>query len=126
MKVEVRPIRTEADHAEALAEVERLWGAPAGTPEGDQLDVLATLIDGYEAAHHPLDPPDPIAAIEFRLEQLALSPDDLVPMIGSRPRVTEIMERKRELSLPMIRRLHQHLGISADILIRPSRSAEVA
>lgn len=126
MAVDVRPIRTEADHAAALAELEELWGAPDGTPEGDRFEVLATLIDSYEAEHMPFDPPDPVAAIEFRLDQLGLSPDDLVPMIGSRPRVAEISGRKGELSLPMIRRLHDQLGIPADTLIRPFHSVDMA
>jgi HTH-type transcriptional regulator / antitoxin HigA len=122
MVTELKPIRTEADHDAALAEVERLWGAKSGTPEGDRLDVLATLIDAYEAAHHPMDPPDPIEAIRFRMEQQGLSRKDLEPLIGSRARVAEVMNRKRGLSIEMIRRLHVHLGISAEILIRPTRS----
>jgi HTH-type transcriptional regulator/antitoxin HigA len=123
MAAEVKPIRNEADHEAALAEVERLWGAHSGTPEGDRLDVLATLIDAYEAAHHPMDPPDPVEAIRFRIEQKGLSPTDLEAAIGSPVRVAEVLERKRGLSIGMIRRLNAELGISADILIRPSRKA---
>ena len=117
----VRPIRDEADYEAALAEVEQLWGAPAGTADGDRLDVLATLIDAYEAVHHPMDPPDPIDAIRFRMEQQGLSRKDLEGLIGSRTRVAEVLNRRRGLSINMIRRLHDHLGISAEVLIRPSR-----
>lgn len=122
MVTELKPIRTEADYDAALAEVERLWGAKSGTPEGDRLDVLATLIDAYEAAHYPMDPPDPVEAIRFRMEQQGLSRKDLEPLIGSRARVAEVMNRKRGLSIEMIRRLHKQLGISAEVLIRPTRS----
>lgn len=121
MTGDVKPIRTDADHAAALAEIEHLWGAESGTPAGDRLDVLATLIDAYESARFPMDPPDPIDAILFRLEQQGLSRKDLEPMIGSRARVAEVLNRKRSLSIEMIRRLHAGLGISAAVLIRPTR-----
>ncbi|WP_158812042.1 type II toxin-antitoxin system HigA family antitoxin [Beijerinckia sp. L45] len=120
MAAELKPIRTEADYENALADVARLWGAKTGTAKGDRLDVLATLIDAYEAQHDPMDPPDPIDAIAFRMEQQGLSRKDLEPLIGTRARVAEIMNRQRSLSMAMIRRLHQHLGISADVLIRPT------
>jgi HTH-type transcriptional regulator / antitoxin HigA len=126
MKNSVKPIRTKKDHEAALAEVERLWGAGLGTPEGDRLDVLATLIDAYEAAHFPIDPPDPIEAIKFRMEQQGLTRKDLEPLIGTRTRVAEVLNRKRSLSIGMIRRLHQALGISAEVLIRPSRKDRAA
>jgi HTH-type transcriptional regulator / antitoxin HigA len=118
---EVKPIKTKASYKRALAEVERLWGARSGTPEGDRLDVLATLIDAYENEHFPMDPPDPIEAIKFRMEQQGLSRKDLEPIIGTRTRVAEVLNRKRGLSIDMIRRLHDRLGISAEVLIRPSR-----
>jgi HTH-type transcriptional regulator/antitoxin HigA len=121
MAAEVKPIRTEADYEAALAEVERLWGAQLGTLEGDRLDVLATLIDAYEAEHCPMDPPDPIDAIVFRMEQQGLTRQELQRLLGTRTPVTQILDRKRELSLGMIRRLHERLGISAEVLIRPSR-----
>jgi HTH-type transcriptional regulator / antitoxin HigA len=121
MRSELKPIRTEADHEAALAEVGRLWGAKSGTPDGDRLDILATLIDAYEAEHDPMDPPDPIEAIKFRMEQQGLTRKDLEPIIGTRTRVAEVLNRKRGLSIDMIRRLHDRLGISADVLIRPSR-----
>jgi HTH-type transcriptional regulator/antitoxin HigA len=121
MTSEVRPIRSEADYQAALAEIERLWGAKAGMPEGDRLDVVATLIDAYESEHEPMDPPDPIEAIKFRMEQEGLTRRDLEALLGSRARVTEVLNRKRDLSIRMIRRLHERLGISAEVLIRPVR-----
>jgi len=121
MATEVKPIRSEADYEAALEELERLWGAKAGTPEGDRLDVLATLIDAYEAEHHPMDPPDPIEAINFRMEQQGLTRRDLEEIIGTRTRIAEVLNRKRGLSIAMIRRLHERLGISAEVLIRPTR-----
>jgi len=118
---DVKPIRTEADYEAALAEVERLWGAKAGTAKGDRLDVLATLIDVYESRHFPMNPPDPIEAIKFRMEQQNLSRKELEGIVGSRTRIAEVLNRRRGLSINMIRRLHDKLGISTDILIRPSR-----
>jgi HTH-type transcriptional regulator / antitoxin HigA len=126
MRIELKPIRSEADYEAALAEVERLWGAKSGTPDGDRLDVLATLVDAYEAEHHPMDPPDPIEAIKFRMEQQGLTRRDLEPIIGTRTRVAEVLNRKRGMSIDMIRRLHESLGISADVLIRPSRVDKAA
>jgi HTH-type transcriptional regulator/antitoxin HigA len=101
-----------------MAEIERLWGAKIGTPEGDRLDVLTTLVDAYEARHYPIDPPDPIEAIRFRMEQQGLTRKELEPMIGTRARVSEVLSGKRSLTIEMIRRLHDGLGISADVLIR--------
>jgi len=121
MSDEVKPIRSETDYQAALEELGRLWGGKAGTPEGDRLDVLATLIDAYESEHEPMDPPDPIEAIKFRMEQQGLTRRDLEPIIGSRARVAEVLNRKRDLSIAMIRRLHERLGISAEVLIRPVR-----
>ena len=126
MTPDLKPIRTEADYKDALAEVARLWGSGSGTPQGDRLDVLATLIDVYEAQHHPMDPPDPIEAIRFRMEQQGLTRKDLEPMIGPRNRVADVMNRRRSLSIEMIRQLHERLGISADVLIRPSRLDKIA
>jgi HTH-type transcriptional regulator/antitoxin HigA len=126
MAAELKPIRSEADHMAALAEIERLWGAPAGTPEGDRLDILATLVEAYEERHHPMDPPDPIEAILFRLEAQGLARKDLEPFIGSRARVSEVLNRQRGLSIEMIRRLHEGLGISAEVLIRPTVGHQAA
>jgi len=126
MKNSVRPIRTEKDYDAAFKEVERLWGAKSGTPDGDQLEVLATLIEAYEDRHYPMDPPDPIEAIKFRMEQQGLTRRDLEPLIGTRTRVAEVLNRRRGLSIEMIRRLHKVLGISAEVLIRPSRRNKAA
>jgi HTH-type transcriptional regulator/antitoxin HigA len=126
MTNELKPIRTKADYKKALREVERLWGARSGTPEGDRLDVLATLIDAFEAEHYPMESPDPVEAIKFRMEQQGLSRKDLEPLIGTRTRVAEVLNRKRGLSIGMIRRLHDRLGISAEVLIRPSRDEKAA
>ena len=122
----LKPIRTEADYEAALEEVERLWGARIGTPEGDRLDILATLIDVYENEHYPIDPPDPIEAIKFRMEQQGLTRKDLEGVLGSRTRVAEVLNRQRGLSIAMIRRLHEKLGISAEVLIRPTRMTKAA
>ena len=121
MAAEVRPIRTKRDYETALKEVERLWGARSGTPDGDRLDVPATLIDAYETEHHPMDPPDPIEAIKVGMEQQGLTRRDLEEIIGTRTRIAEVLSRNRGLSIAMIRRLHERLGISAEVLIRPSR-----
>ncbi len=119
---EIKPIRSGVDYEAALAEVERLWGARSGTPEGARLDVLATLIDAYEAERHSIDPPDPIEAIKFRMTQQGLTRRDLEVIIGTRTRAAEVLNRRRGLSTNMIRRLHEKLGISTEILIRPSRT----
>src|SRR5258708_4613603 len=125
MSAEVKPIRTRRDYEAALKEVERLWGAKAKTGDGDRLDVLATLIDAYEAVQYPMDPPDPIEAIKFRVEQQGLTRRDLEELIGTRTRIAEVLNGKRGLSIGMIRRLHERLGISAEVLIRPSRKSAV-
>lgn len=117
----VKPIRDESDYAAALAEMDDLWGAADGTPEGDRLEVLATLIDAYESERFPIDPPDPIDAIKFRMEQQGFTYEDLEEIIGSQGLVSDVLNRKRELSIDMIRRLHDRLEIPADVLIRPSR-----
>ena len=123
MTTDVKPIRSAEDHRAAMAEVKRLWGSHSGTRDGDRLDVLATLIDAYEAQHVPLDPPDPIEAIRFRMEQQGLTRRDLEPLIGTRTRVSEVLNRKRTLSIAMIRRLHTELGIAAEVLIGASAPA---
>jgi HTH-type transcriptional regulator / antitoxin HigA len=119
--MEIKPIRNEADYEEALAQIERLWGAREATPDGDRLDVLTTLVEAYEQKHFPMDAPDPIEAIRFRLEQQGLDHRALVGVIGGRSRVYEVMHRKRALSLGMIRRLNAHFGIPAEVLIQPVR-----
>jgi HTH-type transcriptional regulator/antitoxin HigA len=122
----LKPIRSEADYEAALAEIERLWGSSAGTPEGDRLDILATLVDTYENEHYPMDPPDPIEAIKFRLEQQGLTRRDLAGILGGHAITTEVLSRRRGLSISMIRRLHDTLGISAEVLIRPTRTKKAA
>nr|WP_208600002.1 helix-turn-helix domain-containing protein [Duganella phyllosphaerae] len=123
-KVEIKPIRNAADHAAALQEIDGLMSAEPGTPEGDRLDVLATLVVAYEARHFPMDSPSPIDAIKFRMEQQGLTPKDLQPMIGRLNRVYEILNGTRPLTLAMIWRLHEGLGIPAECLIRqPSAAA---
>jgi HTH-type transcriptional regulator / antitoxin HigA len=117
--MDVRPIRTEADDQAALAEIAPLMNAEKGTPEGDRLDVLATLVEAYEAAHIPTEAPDPISAILFMMEQKQLNRRDLEPAIGSRARVAEVLNRRRALTLPMIRRLGGFLNIPATVLIQP-------
>jgi HTH-type transcriptional regulator / antitoxin HigA len=126
MKAVIKPIRNDQDYDAALVEVERLWGANSGTAESDRLDVLATLISAYEDEHYPMDPPDPIDAIQYRMEQQGLTRKDLEPLIGSRARVTEVLSRKRSLSIAMIRKLHKGLGIPAEILIQPTRKKTAA
>lgn len=115
----IRPIKTKTDHRAALKEVERLWEAEPGTPDGDRVEVLVTLIEAYEAKHFPVPPPDPIAAIEFMMEQKGLSRRDLEPAIGSRGRVSEVLTRKRPLTLPMVRELSALLQIPAAVLVQP-------
>jgi HTH-type transcriptional regulator/antitoxin HigA len=117
--MEIRPIRTKADYKATLKEISALMEAdPApGTAEGDRLDVLVTLVQVYEARHVPISPPDPVEAIKFRMEQGGLSVKDLEPLIGKSNRVYEVLNRKRPLTLAMIRRLHESLGIPAKVLI---------
>ena len=118
--MEINPIKTDADYRKALTEVEKLMKAEFNTPEGEKLDVLVTLIEAYERAHYPLDLPDPVEAIKFEMEQKGLSVKDLEPMIGKSNRVYEVLNRKRSLTLNMIRRLHEELGIPAESLIKPT------
>lgn len=119
--MDIRPIKTEADYEAALAEVEALWGAPADTSEGDRLDVLITLVEAYEAKHHPIAPPDPIEAILFRMEQSGMGRKDLEPYLGRSGRVSEVLNRKRPLSVDMIRRLWVGLHIPLESLIQDTR-----
>lgn len=117
--MDLRPIKTEHDYQDALALVDSLFDVQPNTPAGDQLDILATLIDAYEGHHFPIPVPDPVVALEYYLESRGLTRRDLEPYIGSRARVSEILNRKRPLTLPMIRRLHTGLGLPADVLIQP-------
>ena len=125
--MEIRPIRTEADYEAALRRIETLWGASVGTPDDDELDVLVTLTEAYEREHDPIDRPDPIEAIKFRLEQMGKDFRALIGVIGQRTRVYEVMRGARPLSLNMIRNLHRQLEIPAEVLIqsapKPARRA---
>jgi HTH-type transcriptional regulator/antitoxin HigA len=122
MKFQLKPIRTEADYRAALKAVEAFFDAPEepdpDSEEGATFDALATLIEAYERKHYPIDPPDPVEAIKFRMDQQGLTVKDLVPLIGQTNRVYEVLTHKRPLSLAMIRKLHQGLGIPAETLIR--------
>lgn len=113
----IKPIRNEEDLAAAFARLDQLWGAEVGSPEGDELEVLAILIEQYEEKHYPMPPSDPIEAIKFRMDQQALTPRDLEPFIGSSGRVSEVLNRKRPLSLAMIKRLHAGLHIPYESLL---------
>jgi HTH-type transcriptional regulator/antitoxin HigA len=116
----IQPVRTEAEHDAAVARITQLMGAERGTAAGDERDILATLVDAYEAMNFPIDTPDPVTIIKFQMEQQGLTRKDLEPMIGSRARVSEVLTGKRALTLPMIRRLHAGLYIPVDLLIGSS------
>lgn len=119
--MEIRPIHTEDDYKAVMREISAYFEnePEPGTPDGDRFEILLTLAEAYEAKHFPIDLPDPVEAIKFRMEQSGLTPKDLVPMIGRLNRVYEILNRKRLLTLPMIWKLHNQLGIPAESLIRP-------
>ncbi|MCQ3030849.1 transcriptional regulator [Pseudomonas syringae] len=113
----IKPIRSEADLADALERLEELWGAPLNSPEGDELEILAVLVEKFEEEHFPMPASDPIEAIKFRMDQQGLTPRDLEPYLGSSGRVSEVLNRKRKLSLGMIRRLHDGLQIPYESLL---------
>ena len=115
--MDIQPIRTEADYEAAMARIAELMSAEVSTAEGDELDILATLVEAYEQKRFPIEPADPIEAINFRIEQLGLERKDLEPYLGSRHRVSEVLNRRRGLSLEMIRRLHDGLKIPLEVLI---------
>ncbi len=116
--MEIKPVRTEEDYRAALEEIDAVFNAEPGTPEGDKLDILVTLVEAYEEKHHKIPLPDPVAAIEFHMERLGLSRKDLEPYIGNRARVSEILNRKRPLSLRMIRNLSKGLGVPTEVLVQ--------
>lgn len=121
--MDIQPIKTEKDYDAALQQIEELWDSEEGTVEGDRLDILITLVDAYEQINHPIYPPDPVAAIEFHMDQNELTRSDLEKYIGTRARVSEVLNRKRGLSIEMIRSLHEGLGIPLESLIaRPKES----
>ena len=117
--MEIKPIKNEIDYQAALEEIESLFDAAPDTPEGDRLEVLTTLVEAYEERHYSIPMPDPIEAIVYHLESRGLTRRDLEPFIGSRARVSEILNRKRPLTMEMIRNLHKGLGIPAEVLIQP-------
>jgi HTH-type transcriptional regulator/antitoxin HigA len=114
----IKPIKTEEDYQAALSRLEDIFDAPDGTPESDELDILGLLVDEYENEHYPIDSPDPIEAIKIRMEELNMRQRDLIPMIGGKSHVSEILNRKRRLTIQMIRRLKDRLNLSAELLIR--------
>lgn len=116
--MQVKPIKTAEDNRAALARIEQLWDAELNTPEGDELEVLATLVVAFEEANYPIDAPDPIEAIRFRMEQQGLEDKDLVPFLGTRSRVTEVLKRQRRLTINMIRKLNEGLKIPLDCLVK--------
>ena len=120
--MDIAPIKSQRDYRRVLKEVESLMGARRNTPQGDRLDVLVTLVEAWERKHFPMDLPDPVEAIKYHMEQNGLQPLDLVPFIGSLDEVRELLDRKRDLTLAMIRRLHDGLGIPAESLIKPGRT----
>jgi HTH-type transcriptional regulator/antitoxin HigA len=124
--MEIKPVKTKKDHESALKEIERLFDATPGTREGDRLEVLATLVEAYEEKHHPIAPPNPIDAIRYYMESRGLTRSDMEQFIGSRARVSEVLNRKRALTMEMIRNLHKGLGIPAEVLIQPYRMVKEA
>ncbi len=124
--MEIRPIRTQSDYQEALREIELLFDAPENTPEYDRLDILSTLVEAYEKKHFLIELPDPIEAIQYYMDTRGWSRRDLEPCLGSRARVSEVLSRKRTLTLEMIRKLNQEFGIPAEILIQPYESAQIS
>ncbi len=116
--MEIKPIKTEKDYNEALERLEKIFDAKSGSAEGDELEVLGILVDQYENEHFPIDLPDPIEAIKFRMEQLGYNQNDLANIVGLKSRASEILNRKRKLSLEMIRQLHERLHIPTDVLIQ--------
>lgn len=126
--MDIKPIKTEEDYQAALKMIDELWDAKPGTPEGDKLDILTTLIEIYEDRYFPIEAPSPVEAIKFRMDQLGLNPKDLEPFIGSRGRVSEILNEKRPLTLAMIRKLTTGLNIPASVLIqeKPLKKTQLA
>jgi HTH-type transcriptional regulator/antitoxin HigA len=117
----VKTIRNEADYEQALARIDALMDAAPGTPDSEELDVLVDLVELYEQKTVPMGFPSPLAAIEFRMEQSGVTPRDLIPLIGSRAKVSEVLSGKRPLTMAMARALHEHLGIPAEVLLRSPR-----
>lgn len=117
-EMKIRPIKSKKEYQQAMLRLEKIFDAKPGTNEGDELEILGILIDNYEKVHYPIDFPDPIEAIKFRMEQLGYSQSDLAEIIGLKSRVSEILNKKRKLTLEMIRNLHSMLHIPTDVLVR--------
>lgn len=115
--MEIRPIRTEQDYDESIKRIEDLWGAKKDSSEGDELDLLCTLVESYEMKYFPIPPPDPIDAIKFRMEQMGMTKSDMVKYFGSQSKVSEVLDRKRQLTLKMVKSLYKGLKIPAEILL---------
>jgi HTH-type transcriptional regulator/antitoxin HigA len=115
--MEIRPIKTEEDYNKAIQRIDTLWGAKKNSPDGDELDILFTIVESYEIRHYPILPPDPVDAIIFRMEQMNMTKSDLAKYIGSQSRVSEILSRKRQLTLKMVKSLYKGLKIPAEILL---------
>ena len=115
--MEIRPIKTEQDYNDSIKRIEELWGAKKDTPQGDELDLLVTLVESYEIKHFPIAPPDPVDAIKFRMEQMDMTRADMVKYLGSQSRVSEVLNRKRKLTLRMVKSLYKGLRIPAEILL---------
>ena len=115
--MEIRPIKTEQDYNDSINRIEYLWGAKKDTTEGDELDLLVTIVESYEMKHFPISPPDPVDAIQFRMEQMGMTKSDLAKYLGSQSRVSEVLGRKRKLTLKMVKSLYKELKIPADILL---------
>ncbi len=115
--MEIKPIKTEDDYFKSLERAEALWGSKRDTPEGDELDLLVTIVEAYEIKHYPIAPPDPIDAIKFRMEQMGMTKTDLAKYLGSQSRVSEVLSRKRKLTLKMVKSLYKGLKIPAEILL---------
>ena len=115
--MDIRPIKTEQDYNSAIKRIEELWGSKKDTLNGDELDLLVTLVESYEMKHFPIAPPDPVDAIKFRMEQMGMTKEDMVKYLGSQSRVSEILNRKRKLTLKMVKSLYKGLKIPAEILL---------
>lgn len=115
--MEIKPIKTENDYNQSIKRIEKLWGSKKDSPQGDELDLLVTLVESYELKHYPIAPPDPVEAILFRMEQMGMTKTDLAKYLGSQSRVSEVLGRKRKLTLKMIKSLYKGLKIPAEILL---------
>jgi len=122
--MEIKPIKTEADYNASIKRIEALWGAKKDTIEGDELDLLCTLVESYEMHHYPIAPPDPIDAIQFRMEQMGMTKSDLAKYLGAQSRVSEVINRKRNLTLKMVKSLYNEMKIPADVLLSDTRKSQ--